>query len=273
MTSTKTNKVRHILGISGGKDSAALAVYLRDKIPDMEYVFCDTGKELKETYEYIDMLEVFLNKHIIRLPKELPGYSEKYNFDHWLERYGNFLPSTQSRWCTVNLKLEPFEKYIGEDIVINYVGIRADEYRKGYISTKQNVKTIFPFVADGITKNDVLNILDEAGIGLPKYYSWRSRSGCYFCFYQRNEEWIGLMENHPNLWEEAKAYEKDGYTWNEKFKLSQLENPAMINAIKEKSNQRINNKKKIRPNASLIEILDEIQDEEDLIKPCIICHL
>ena len=38
--------VRHILALSGGKDSTALAIYLRDRVPDMEYVFCDTRKEL-----------------------------------------------------------------------------------------------------------------------------------------------------------------------------------------------------------------------------------
>ena len=53
----KKKNTRHILGISGGKDSAALAIHLRDRVPEMEYVFCDTGKELKETYEFIDKLE------------------------------------------------------------------------------------------------------------------------------------------------------------------------------------------------------------------------
>ena len=52
--SDQKKKTRHILGISGGKDSAALAVHLRDRIPEMEYAFCDTGKELKETYVFID---------------------------------------------------------------------------------------------------------------------------------------------------------------------------------------------------------------------------
>ena len=55
--SEQKKETRHILGISGGKDSAALAIHLRDRIPDMEYVFCDTGKELKETYDFIDKLE------------------------------------------------------------------------------------------------------------------------------------------------------------------------------------------------------------------------
>ena len=59
--------VRHICGISGGKDSSALAVYLRNKVPDLEYFFCDTGAELPETYEYLTRLEVILGKPIVRL--------------------------------------------------------------------------------------------------------------------------------------------------------------------------------------------------------------
>ena len=38
--------VRHILSLSGGKDSTALALYMRDRVPEMEYVFCDTGEDL-----------------------------------------------------------------------------------------------------------------------------------------------------------------------------------------------------------------------------------
>ena len=59
--------LRHICGISGGKDSSALAVYLRDRVPDMEYFFCDTGAELPETYEYLTRLEVILAQPIARL--------------------------------------------------------------------------------------------------------------------------------------------------------------------------------------------------------------
>ena len=55
-------KIRHILGLSGGKDSSALAIYMRDKVPEMEYAFCDTGKELPETYEFLDRLETFFGQ-------------------------------------------------------------------------------------------------------------------------------------------------------------------------------------------------------------------
>ncbi|MFZ1009960.1 MAG: phosphoadenosine phosphosulfate reductase family protein, partial [Candidatus Sulfotelmatobacter sp.] len=55
-------RTRHILSLSGGKDSAALAVYMRDKVSDMEYIFHDTEMELPETYEYLARLEAYLGK-------------------------------------------------------------------------------------------------------------------------------------------------------------------------------------------------------------------
>lgn len=46
---TVTTSMRHVLLVSGGKDSTALALYMREKHPEiqMEYVFCDTQKELR----------------------------------------------------------------------------------------------------------------------------------------------------------------------------------------------------------------------------------
>ena len=60
--------VKHLLGISGGKDSAALALYLNKRHPDIdvEYYTCDTGKELQETYDLIDRLESALGKPIVK---------------------------------------------------------------------------------------------------------------------------------------------------------------------------------------------------------------
>ncbi len=60
---------RHVLGLSGGRDSAALAIFVRQHLPDveMEYFFTDTGKELPEVYEYLGRLEGFLGRPIVRL--------------------------------------------------------------------------------------------------------------------------------------------------------------------------------------------------------------
>lgn len=199
-----SRSARHICGISGGKDSSALALYLRETRPDidLEYFFCDTGAELPETYAYLNRLEAVLGKPIVRLNADR-------GFDHWFEVFRGALPSPQMRWCTKNMKIKPLEQWVGEDEAISYVAIRADEAnRKGYVSTRPNITAEFPFIQDGISENDVLKILEDAGVGLPDYYEWRTRSGCYFCFYQRKSEWIGLADRHPELFERAVQIEK-----------------------------------------------------------------
>ena len=148
--------MRHVLSLSGGKDSAALAIYMKDKVPEMEYIFSDTRKELPETYEYIERIEDYLGTRVNRLNADL-------GFDHWYDVYGGMIPSNHRRWCTKMLKLKPFEAYCGEDQVTNYVGLRADEHRKGYISHKPNIVPVYPFQDDGVKLDDVKEILQRLG--------------------------------------------------------------------------------------------------------------
>lgn len=265
-------KPRHVLGLSGGKDSSALAIYMRNKVPEMEYFFCDTGKELAETYEYLDRLEAFLCKEIKRLNPER-------DFDHWLELYGGYLPSSRMRWCTRKLKIQPFEKFVGDDPTFSYIGIRADEDRNGYISSKPNITPVYPFKEAGIREADVFRILEETGIGVPRYYDWRSRSGCYFCFFQRKAEWAGLLEKHPDLFEEAKKYEKFDpatgirYTWSQSESLDELATPERIAEIKNKHEQALAAGKKRSSSAKLFQIFSDTLDQEDDSEPCLICNL
>lgn len=261
-------KVRHILGLSGGKDSTALALYLKDKVPDIEYFFCDTHKELPETYAFLKKLEVVLGERIKYL-------EAKRGFDHWLSIKGGFLPSPQIRWCTEQLKLIPIEKFVGTDDTISYIALRADENRSGYISTKSNIKPVFPFIMDGLVKRDILRIIDESGIGMPEYYSWRSRSGCSFCFFQRKIEWVRLSEKHPDLFEEAVKYEQehsDGrrYYWNKEESLIELiERKEQIIAD---HNNSVMKRKKEQPDRPLIEVLDSVMDDENE-DFCFVCNL
>lgn len=138
-------KVRHVLGISGGKDSAALAIYMRQKYPTLkvEYYNSDTGCELEETEKLVDNLESFLGK-VERL-KAAEGSPEPTPFDHFLKISGGYLPSPQARWCTQKMKLAEFEKFVGDEPTVSYVGIRGDENREGYVSTKPNIQAVFPF--------------------------------------------------------------------------------------------------------------------------------
>ena len=230
-------------------------------------------KELPETYEYLSRLEAFLGKKIIRLKHDGRG------FDHWMVVYGGYLPSPQNRWCTKHLKLKPYEKYIGNDEVISYIGNRADEDRDGLISSKPNIKTVFPFKEDGIVKEDVFRILEESGLGIPEYYKWRSRSGCYFCFFQQKIEWVGLRENHPDLFDLACAYEKvdspDGrdFTWSERETLKDIVSRDRMQQIKEDNKKRMELMRKKLPKARLVELFEGVVEEDSYDEACLICQL
>lgn len=237
---------RHVVPISGGKDSSALAVYLKQRNPEVnfEYVFSDTGVELPETYDFLNRLEHILGVQVHRVSaleqfdiRPKPGRTA---FDIALfEHFAGFLPSPRARWCTRVMKIAPFEKFIGTDRAYSYIGLRADENRAGYLgnggsgskpvvlSEKPNITPVYPYRDDAIDLAEVNRILDATGLGLPAYYEWRSRSGCYFCFYQQIGEWQGLKERHPDLFEKAKAYEvvKRGrrYTWVDGRSLDDVE--------------------------------------------------
>lgn len=271
----------HVLGISGGRDSAALAVYMRQNHPELEieYFFTDTGKELPEVYEFLGQLEGFLGKPILRLNPDR-------DFDFWLKQYNNYMPSAQVRWCTRKLKLYPFELWIKPELeagnkIFSYVAIRSDEeFREGYKGNHENMKTILPFKKDGIDKQGVIGILEASGLGMPKYYDWRSRSGCTFCFFQQKIEWVGLKERHPEAFEDAKSYEKFAvngdvpFTWVEGESLDELTTPERIKQIKADYEIRLERAKKrrvqnpLRPNEGMVDI-DELYGNQ---KMCLSCH-
>jgi 3'-phosphoadenosine 5'-phosphosulfate sulfotransferase (PAPS reductase)/FAD synthetase len=165
------SEIKHVLGISGGKDSAALAIYMSRKHPDVnvEYYTCDTGKELNETYDLINKLNSVLGKNI-RLYKSIDELNspEKNPFDHFLAMYGGYLPSATARWCTGKMKLEPFENEIGTTPTISYVGIRGDENREGYISKKENIQSIFPFRKNIWSEDVIKKFLANSNIDFVK---------------------------------------------------------------------------------------------------------
>jgi Phosphoadenosine phosphosulfate reductase family len=277
---------RHILGLSGGRDSAALAVYMRQQYPqlDLEYFFTDTGKELPEVYEFLGRLEGFLGKTIRRLNPDR-------DFDFWLREYGHFLPSASTRWCTRQLKLLPMRQWLRPWLasghrVTSYVAIRSDEdYRQGFAPTQDGLKVVYPFREGRVDKQGVLELLSASGLGLPKYYGWRSRSGCTFCFFQQKIEWVNLKRYHPQAFEDAKQYEKNAlehgspFTWSQGESLVDLERPERIAAIeadfvarkvREHSRKPVN---PLRP----IEFLeptdiDDLYGEDEGGGACLTCH-
>ncbi|KFZ30779.1 hypothetical protein IDSA_06720 [Pseudidiomarina salinarum] len=295
-----TERIKHVLGLSGGKDSSALALYMKETRPDLDidYFFTDTGYELPETNDFIDKLEErlgYIHRLNARSLNDIDGRGE-LDFRSMLKKHQNFLPSQRDRWCTVQLKLKPFEQWADDFIkegyrIVNYVGIRADEpSRTGLLTIDKPIATVMPFREDGIVKSDIENILQRNGLDLPDYYSWRSRSGCSFCFYQKKIEWIRLKEKHPDLFEQAKKFEKgeDNNVTGERFywmgkgePLETLEDPKRRAQIIENHEKKVERfKKKKRRNALLGDIegvyeandIDEIYDDIEGGGACITCY-
>jgi len=276
---------RHVLGLSGGKDSAALAVYMRDHHPelDIEYFFTDTGEELQEVYEFLGRLEGYVGKPIVRL-------NPRRDFKFWLREYNHFLPSAQTRWCTRKLKLAPFEQWVrpwlaAGDKVTSYVAIRADEeFREGYAAKADNLFVKLPFREVGIDKARVVDILESSGVGYPKYYEWRSRSGCTFCFFQQKIEWVRLRERHPAAFQAAKDLEKDAlehgspFTWSKGESLNDLEQPERIAEIEAEFEARRARIRKsipinpLRPVKQFPEEIDDAYGDDEGSGSCVVCH-
>ena len=278
------SQVRHVLGLSGGKDSAGLAIYMRQHHPEIpiEYFFTDTGSELPEVYSYLLKLEGYLGRPIERLnPRE--------GFDFLFKtKYNGFLPSARQRWCTVQLKLKPFEDWIAPTLaaggsIISYIAIRADENRSGYKPSNPAVQAKFPFTEAGIDKKGVLRIIAASGLGVPEYYDWRSRSGCTFCFFQQKIEWVRLHQRHPDKYAEAIEYEKESakagfdFTWSEGESLEELVAPDRVNKIEEDYKIRLARAQaRRRPNALLADApdidADEVYGRAMELSACVTCH-
>ncbi len=195
--------------VSGGADSTYLAILLHQMFPEVEFLmlFTDTGTlenpvEDPEIYVTLDKLEAYLGKKIERLVPER-GLFEL------LSKYNNFLPNAFNRWCTRELKLIPFQKWVSKFKGVRkymFVGLNADEADRVAFSLDET-ETITPLLDMGIGRQGVLEGLSRT-IGIPKNYRRRVRSGCFLCPMQSRQELVGLLQEKPVLFLKAEECEK-----------------------------------------------------------------
>lgn len=196
-----------IVGISGGKDSTAMALRLQEAEPD-DYTFAitPTGRELPPVLEHWKRLEGLLGKPLMKIPAPtLVQLIVKYKT----------LPNWRMRFCTRKVKIEPFMDYvISVAPATTFIGIRADEVigdkaREGTDwSGIEGVKQDFPLVRWGWGINKVQSYLKERGVEIPR------RTDCDFCFFQRLIEWFEFWRDYPAEWKEGEALEKyTGFTF------------------------------------------------------------
>lgn len=193
---------KHVIGLSGGKDSTALALRLMEVEPrDYEFIGNWTGNELPELFVHLEKLEKIIGKQIKRV-----GYHTDL---YGLIDEQQMLPNFRSRFCTRMLKIEPTIEYF-ESLPpgsVLYVGLRADEEeRKGIYGEDINIR--FPMREWGWGLADVLAYLKAQGVEIP------IRTDCAVCPYQRLEEWRNLLINNPFEYARGMAIEmQHGHTF------------------------------------------------------------
>ncbi len=199
--------MKHIVGISGGKDSTAMAIILKEREPrDYQFAITPTGRELPPVLEHWKRLEDILESPLVHVPA--PTLNEKI-----IQQRS--LPNVWMRWCTRMVKIEPFMAWVGsQSPATTYIGIRADEVLgdkpregtdwKGIVGVVQD----FPLVRFGWGINKVVSFLEEKKIVIP------ARTDCDICFFQRLIEWYDLWRLYPDRWREGEAYESfTGHTF------------------------------------------------------------
>lgn len=190
---------RVIASVSGGKDSAAMSLWLHENGIEHDRVFCDTGWEHADTYEYLrgPLTEAIGPIVEIRGDLLMPDLVRKK---------GSF-PSRVRRFCTEELKIKPLQRYIAarqDDIgeVINAVGIRAGESRARSKMTEWewsngfDCETWRPLIR--WTEQDVIDIHTRHGLAPnPLYLRGARRVGCWPCVMSSKAEIRMIADTDP----------------------------------------------------------------------------
>lgn len=191
----------HIVALSGGKDSTAMALRMREVWPELPvtYICTPTGDELPEMFEHWRRLREMLGNlwpiSSGTLQSVIAG--EK------------MLPNSRARFCTRKLKLEPFHRFMGANMpCVSYVGLRADEeeregaeLRGGSFHPQSPVEQRYPLREWGWGLAEVMGYLEEKGVQVPE------RTDCARCFFQRLGEWYLLWRDRPDIYRDAEMDE------------------------------------------------------------------
>lgn len=198
--------VTHVVALSGGKDSTAMAVRLAEVNPSVDYQFISTpvGNEPPALFIHLKSMEKLIGKPI-RFLKPYSGDGLKESI-----KDNNMIPNWRARFCTRQLKIEPSIAYLEANApAVQYVGLRADEEeREGIYGDIDGVEQCYPMREWGWTIDDVYEYLAAKDITVPE------RTNCNLCFFQRLSGWYDLWLNNRKAFNQGIAIEEEmGHTF------------------------------------------------------------
>lgn len=187
--------VLHVVALSGGHDSTALALLLMEREPrPYNFVCTPTGDELPEMFEHWRSLGERLGSRLIPI---MAGTLASVIASE------GALPNFRMRFCTRKLKIEPYRAWLLEQSffgkTVSYVGLRADEPGRagGAYSDIPGIEMRFPLREWGMGEDEVQATLTRFGVKCP------DRTDCARCYHQRIGEWFELWRDHRDIFFDA----------------------------------------------------------------------
>ncbi len=191
---------------SGGKDSLATLLLVRDSLSGFDILFADTGLEFPETIENVKNIVADLS-----LP--LKTHSSGDVFWKAIENFG--YPTVEVRWCCKVCKLGAITQVIEESYengCLTFIGQRKYESE-----IRANSERIWknPWVGNQIGASP---IQDWTALHVWLYLFWKKakyntlyergfdRIGCWLCPSASMADFSRLKEIHPELYEKLEKY-------------------------------------------------------------------
>jgi len=200
---------RVVASISGGKDSAALSLWLTEQGIDHDRVFADTGWEHPATYEYLRGPLTDKIGPIVEVKSKVGGMPE------WVRKKGMF-PTRLRRYCTEELKLRPIRDHLTSLDVdpVNTVGIRAGESRaRAQLPRWEEWLALDCDVWRPLidwTEQDVIDTHHRHDLAPnPLYLRGTERVGCWPCIFSRKREIRLVADLTPERIDEVRQLEAD----------------------------------------------------------------
>lgn len=251
-----------VISFSGGRTSGYMlykVLEANNGLPDNALVcFSNTGKEDEKTLEFVRDCEKNWNVPITWIEWDDQSKFKIVTFETAsrngepftaLNRKKKYLPNSMARYCTVELKIIPTQKYlhsIGWTEWENMVGIRADEPRRvakirSNPMEKNGGEKVLPLATAGISKHDIADFWKSQpfNLNLPMINGTTFHGNCDLCYLKGGKQLLSLIKEKPEraTWwiqeeEWAKTITKDANSNGIKFRPSEGAYVDMLNYAK-----------------------------------------
>jgi hypothetical protein len=194
--------VKNYLSFGAGVNSVALYLLMEKMGLEFEAIFVNHGADLPETYAYVDYFVATGRPLTVLRPAYFRADMGK-TYDNLFDYSWDYqmVPSMLARWCTRMFKIVPVEKYI-ETPCFMHLGIDASEAKRARLNSKKGVESRWLLIENDIDREGCEKMILAAGLAVPP------KSGCFFCPFQRKQQWKKLRRTHPDLFCQAQKLEQ-----------------------------------------------------------------